>query len=157
MIIQVQTIRDEMIRLDIDRRTTLQMLHVPVHLRMRIRPSEQCFIFQGKVLEDKRRALVEYDIHEHDTIFVVRASRIPLIISNLHGVMLVVEVNPFGSVLMLKKEIASQTNIHEDKQRLVYGGRELANETRLLDHGIGRDSKIYCVQEDAVEGSVPPE
>ena len=121
---------------------TLQnMIHtrggIPYHL--------QQSTYEDRVLEYGRR-VNEYGLRHGATVHVnLRNYEVMVFIKTLTGRTIVLTVTPHDTVAMVKRKIARQEGIPEERQRLIFVGEQLNDHHRLLDYRIEHESAVHLV------------
>ena len=65
-----------------------------------------------------------------------------LFIKQQTGKTLTVEIEAYDSIRTLKEGIAKQTNVHPDRMRLIYAGKELVDTSTIADYNIQKESYV---------------
>jgi ubiquitin len=68
-----------------------------------------------------------------------------IFVKTLNGKTITIEVDPQDSVISLKKKIQDREIIPPDRQRLIYGGRQLADNKNLSDYDIREESTLHLL------------
>lgn len=68
-----------------------------------------------------------------------------LFIKQQTGKTLTVEIEAYDSIRALKDKIALQTNVHPDRMRLIYGGKELVDTSTVADYNIQKEDNVQLV------------
>ncbi len=72
-------------------------------------------------------------------------SPMQIFVKNLEGKSIVIEVDPKGSVLDLKKLIKERESIDPNDQRLIFGPKPLDDKLQLHEYDIRPNSTIHLV------------
>ena len=107
----------------------------------------QKMVYNGIELEDNK-SLKEYNINNEEIIDVIYKSNIklPINIKTLTGKIIpLLNVDWFDTIYDIKSMIHEKQGIPNDKQRLVYAGRQLEDELTLADYNIKKESTIHLV------------
>ena len=68
------------------------------------------------------------------------------IVKSTTGQTITIDFNVETTVLELKKMVSDINGIPFDLFIMVYGGKELKNDCRLVDYGVAKNSSIQCVE-----------
>ena len=66
-----------------------------------------------------------------------------IFLKTLQGKTIALDVNLNDTVLSLKEKIQDREGIKPEEQRLIYCGKQLDDNKRLLDYGIRKESTLH--------------
>ena len=68
-----------------------------------------------------------------------------IFVRNLEGANIAVEVEPNESIASIKAKIQEKQGVPVDRQRLVFGGKQLEDNHTLADHNVQANSTLHLV------------
>jgi len=96
----------------------------------------------GPLLEEIK-TMKDYGIKE-DTTLEMRGE-FQIFVKTLNGTTLTIEVDKTDTVTMIKKQIEERAGLAADDQRLIFAGKQLADDTVISEYDITRETTLHCV------------
>ena len=120
-------------------------IHSAVIQRCRIPYHHQNTYYNGQLME-LRHKISEYGVTEGATIQVERRTyETQVYFKTLDGRTVVVTVSSQDTVAQVKEKIGRQENIPVERQRLIFVGEQLDDNTHLLDYRIEHESAVHLI------------
>lgn len=111
---------------------------------------EHVFVaFEGKLIQDESKSLLDYNIHHKSTIRVVYSFHYEMKVQVMKSFgpeqhEMIVKVKPNDTVKKLKWKIHGSEGIPPDQQLLIFKGQKLNDDNTLYDYGIDENSCIHA-------------
>lgn len=74
----------------------------------------------------------------------VSAMQINIDLTIVGGANLTLEVESGDSIENIKQKIQDKTDLPADRQKLIFNGRELADDRTLMDYNIQKKARCFC-------------
>ena len=132
------------INLDVDPESSIEDIKVKIYHEEGIPPEQQHLTFANKELENGR-TLSDYNIEKESTL-TLQLPPMQIFVKIMTGFderTLTLEVEPFTSIMEVKRKIRNKEGIPPVQLRLLYGGKQLKDFETLRDYNIEKESTLF--------------
>jgi ubiquitin C len=142
-----QTTEHQLIDLHVDSSDSIASIKTKIHELHAIEPRDQTFFFQGRKLNSH---LTLWDEHVDDgatlqlLIYRMRSS-MSVCVKTLTGSTFNLEVSSSDTVEEVKSKIQDSHGLPSDRQRLIFAGKQMADDQTLHDYRVDVESIIHLV------------
>lgn len=128
--------------------TTIYELKLKVQDKFEINADDQNLLLKGKMIGDENNNTIgSYGIQNGAELFLIIKTSQPfqIFIKTLSGKTIAINISPDERIETLKNIIYDKLNVPIERQKLIYGGKQLVNENTLKQYFIPNGATICLV------------
>jgi ubiquitin C len=141
----INTLTGKRFTLEVESSDTIGMVKAKIQDKVGIAVRRQRLIFAGKHLEDGQKTVLDYNIQNGSTLFLVLKPipGIVVYVRRMRGETITLEVESSDTIGKIKADIETKVGIPPDQQRLIFAGRRLEDHNTLMDYTIRDGNTIH--------------
>ena len=150
--IRVKSITGKSLKFQVDSFDTIDTVKYKIEDIVEISKENLKLIHEGKELEDDRTCYF-YNIQSDSKLFVALNLRggMQMFVKTFAGKCLVLEVEPFQTIEMVKTMIQDKEGIPVEDQKLIFEDKALRDNMTLANYNIEKESTLYLEPKDNMD------
>jgi len=158
--IHVKTQTGKMITLEVVPEDTIENVKKKIFEERGIAVKCTCIVYAGKVLENQRATLRDYNIRRESILYLIptpRGSVMPIHLRTSTGKTIALQVAPQETISNVKEKISKKKEVTVESQSLClfYAGEELNDSKTLKDYNIRESSVLQLKVKKSSEARLP--
>ncbi|KAJ4813699.1 hypothetical protein LUZ62_026265 [Rhynchospora pubera] len=146
MQIFVKGLNGTIMTLDVESSDTVDSIKTLVEEKKDVPKWHQRLLYERKVLEDGR-SLADYNIQQQSMLYLVCPLRggTMIKVKTLTGKEIEIDIEPTDTVDRIKERVEEKEGIPPVQQRLIYGGKQMADDKTAKEYNIEGGSVLHLV------------
>ena len=147
MQIFLRNLKGENSLLEFESTETIENIRAMIQEKEGVTPEKLCLIFQGCTTLRDGHTLADYNIQDYNQINAILrlAGGTRILVKTLTGKELELDVEPNDTIERIKERVQEKEGIPPMQQRLIYGGKQIADEKTVRDYKIEGGSVLHLV------------
>nr|XP_023884398.1 polyubiquitin-like [Quercus suber] len=147
MQIFLRDLKGENSLLEFESTETIENIRAMIQEKEGVTLEKLCLIFQGSTTLRDGHTLADYNIQDYNQINAILrlAGGTRILVKTLTGKELELDVEPNDTIERIKERVQEKEGIPPMQQRLIYGGKQIADEKTVRDYKIEGGSVLHLV------------